>query len=84
MSYKIVGAAVALVMGTGMAFAEYGDDDKVMVNVDGEMVEVDVETAAAACGMEPAMIQDQVGSELAVCEIDQATAEEHGIEVEDS
>jgi hypothetical protein len=82
MTSKILAAAIALAMGSGMAFAQTGED-QVMVNVDGEMVEVDVETAAEACGLDAETIQAQGGAEIAVCDIDQATADMHGIHADE-
>jgi hypothetical protein len=77
-------AGLALVFAASSAHADE-ESGQMLVNVDGDMVEVDAETAAAACGMTAEAIEAhaEADAEIAVCEIDQETAEAHGIEIDE-
>jgi hypothetical protein len=78
MKRLLAGTAVALALG-GVALAEEGTaEDLVTVLVDGVEVEATVEQVAAACPdvEDPAAF---AGTGEVACEIDGATAAEHGI-----
>jgi hypothetical protein len=78
----VAGAAFALTLAGGAAFAQ--QEGLVNVSVDGNTVQVPVTVAAQVCAdVDVNVISEQyVGSDDIVCEIDQETAAEHNIEVD--
>lgn len=72
---------------TALAFALSGgaalsQEMMASVSVEGTVVDVPVETAAQACGLDVAMVEEQAGMGEPVCEIDMQTAQEYGISAE--
>jgi hypothetical protein len=82
-SRMMIASAVALVLGTGAAFAQ--QEGLVNVSVDGNTVQVPVTVAVQVCAdVDVNVLSEQyVGSDEIVCEIDQETAAEHNIELGD-
>jgi hypothetical protein len=79
MKKLLAGTTIALLFG-GAALAQ---DDMVTISVDGEQVEVDMATAMEACGPE-VDVATMAGTDEVACEIDQATADMHGINGDDA
>jgi hypothetical protein len=80
MKTKIIAASAALAfaLAGGSALAQ---ETMATVSVEGTPVEVSAATAADACGLDVAMVEEQAGMGEPVCEIDMQTAQEYGIDV---
>ena len=79
----VAAAALAFSVVAGPAFAQTTQDGLVNVNVEGVSVQVPVAVAAEVCPNVAAnVIGEAVGTQTAVCDIDQETAAQHNIGTE--
>lgn len=75
----LTAATFALLLGSAAAFGQ--QEGLVNVSVDGNTVQVPVGIAAQVCDVDANVIATQfIGSDETVCEIDQETAAEAGID----